>query len=420
MTKMKMLNEITAVSASSSDKFVGLRFVENSDGKTVPQVVFPHGYALPDDNNELRRDILNLFAILRKFRPRTGHHEEGENREFGNERSPEMDFPVMAYLYIIRDYLDKGYYVEKELHFKSSPKGKISWKRTIAKKRPQISENDIVYMDFIIRADRMNDDNMLAIIHKYCVYVSFELLGWLFTAFMPQKPLLKPDIRLYTTILKREIACSFNDSKKMLIKCMLQILADKKDDADTRKTSYFGTTKFYTVWEKLIDHIYGGVEDIDKFYPHASWFNMDGTEFKKSTKLRPDSIMKNGDKTYILDAKYYTYGIDRKDGTLPTSSDVQKQITYAENALEKNLGEKDKLYNAFILPHNGNKPETVAYATADWYSYSKNDIPDYFYIPAVLVDTRTVMTAYSAHDADAIQALADEITKAVGKIKNTE
>ena len=100
----------------------------------------------------------------------------------------QTELQLLSYQYIIQDFLAHGYYIEKEVQYAEATKGKISWKRTIQQQRPQIDGNNAVYLSFIVRQNKINDNNLITRIHEYCVYESFRNLGWLYTPAMPKKP----------------------------------------------------------------------------------------------------------------------------------------------------------------------------------------------------------------------------------------
>ncbi len=65
---------------------------------------------------------------------------------------------------------------------------------------------------------------MITIIHEYCVYESFDKMGWLFTNSMPQKPRIKFNYRMFKRHLMDKIASTFNDNNKMLFRNLLAII----------------------------------------------------------------------------------------------------------------------------------------------------------------------------------------------------
>ena len=79
-------------------------------------------------------------------------------------------------------------------------------------------------------------------------------------------------------------------------------------------------------------------ENPDKFYPTSIWRLLSGE--KTGSKMRPDAIRReeisnNGEnklfKYYILDAKYYKYGVSGSFSDLPNTDSVQKQVTYGRS-----------------------------------------------------------------------------------------
>ena len=55
-----------------SDNFVGIRF---SAG--IPEVIFPHGFNISDDEKERRKDVFRLLAVLQRFT----EHKEGDTSD---------------------------------------------------------------------------------------------------------------------------------------------------------------------------------------------------------------------------------------------------------------------------------------------------------------------------------------------------
>ena len=99
-----MINKYCLTSDKAGDLFVGIRFLDGS-----PQVIFPHGYAIPSDEKECRKDIFRLLGVLQMF----SNHEEGENVK--NQKKILAKLPISSYQYIIQDFLQNGYYTEKEV-----------------------------------------------------------------------------------------------------------------------------------------------------------------------------------------------------------------------------------------------------------------------------------------------------------------
>ncbi len=108
------------------DSFVGVK--ADTDDAVI---YFPIGYQLPPNDDDLRADINNLFYVLAAFMKEDKLIEESK---FAAPRT--VDFPMHAYLKVIRDFLRTGrYYIETDPRFKTDTKGNASWPRTVREQR---------------------------------------------------------------------------------------------------------------------------------------------------------------------------------------------------------------------------------------------------------------------------------------------
>jgi hypothetical protein len=112
----------------------------------------------------------------------------------------------------------------------------------------------------------------------------------------------------------------------------------------------------------MVDKIFRTVSDKSNYNPHLRFveendkdlegqkLDDDGdTNEKLRSTLRPDTIMACEDKTFVLDSKFYRYGMTGAKSHLPGAESVCKQMAYAEYVqTEMNV---DEVYNAFILPY---------------------------------------------------------------------
>lgn len=403
------------------DKFVGLRFI---DGKL--SIYFPVGYRKPDstDEKEVRRDILNLISVLSTF----GNKESPINNSILLS-SQKVCFPIHAYLYIINDFLNHGYYQQKEQIYRRSTSGKISWARTIKQIRPQLIDGSVVYLDFITHHTNHNENELITLIHKFCVHECFEKLGYLFSSYEPQKSPLTFNKNLFTAVIKNKASTTFNESELLLFKNMLDVI-NSMNSSGEKKDFIYGTDNFHHVWEQLVDQVYGE-SDKDFFYPKVYWKFKDSTKpfsfSEKRNSLRPDTIMitnrgKENQKIFVLDSKYYRYGATKNSNHLPDSASVVKQIAYAEyidnEANRQKLPEciapfvrGDKIFNAFILPGDCDKPENIGYVSADYVltQNSKISKKTYYKIYGILLDIKSLMYKHIPHDSKLISELASVI-----------
>ena len=406
------------------DKFVGLRFV---DGKL--SIHFPVGYTKPEnaDDKQIRLDILNLISVLSSF----GTPESLLHQTDVRLKSTQVTFPIHAYLFVINDFLNHGYYRSKEQIYKRTPSGKISWSRTIKQIRPQITNENAVYLEFITHRTNHNEAELITLIHKFCVYESFCKLGFLFSSFVPAKPPIAFNKNFFTSILQAKIALTFNENELLLFKNMLDIILFLDSSAD-KDNFIFGTNNFHHIWEQLVDSVYGE-KDKEKFYPKVYWhLNGSKADFsfgnsEKRNSLRPDTIMiqergKPEQKIFVLDSKYYQYGVTKNPNHLPDSASVVKQLAYAEYIDNTEIRSKlpedvrffiksGNIYNAFIMPADNESPENIGFVSSDYALPQDSEQAEkpYHKIYGILLDIRTLMHSHRPHNIQAIAELAQKI-----------
>ncbi|WP_296690580.1 LlaJI family restriction endonuclease [Treponema sp. UBA6852] len=420
-------NQISLKIAQSGSDFVGIKITQSERS-----VAFPMGYALKVSaldsskiKKEERNEILNLIkSIALCTLNKKGERVSALNGEIKN------DFPVKSMLFIIEDFLDRGiYYTEKEtLHTKSTG-GKINWSRTIKSVKPAVSESGITFLDFIVRKNRIQENQLITEIHKYCVHKCFEIFGFLYTSSFPEKGLLDEDDisknrKYYAQVLQEKIGSTYLESNIELFENLLNFINSFDSENETKEAAY-GTNCFQVVWESLVDSVFGNVQNKEKeeyFYPASRW-NFPDEKPKKNAPLRPDTIMivenplaKNRRKCFIIDSKYYSYTMLRKldfeedesgqesvlvHGSIPGTDSIQKQITYAQyidasmKSFDSEKREKYRfnpgdIFNVFILPEDNNIEEKLKYignAASDWHDGSKN----YHTVHAVTLDTKFLL-----------------------------
>ena len=384
------------------DRFVGVKADSNN-----AMIYFPMGYELPVQDDELRRDIKNLFQVLATFTEKTDRVLEMD--KFTAPQS--VDFPIQAYLNVINYYLDHNgsYYTETESTYKVDKRGKTDWGRTIKTQTPMVQGKSLLYLNQVVRVSTPDMNRLITRIHKYCVYESFERIGWLYTTNTPEQPDITFDKNMFIATLNTKLGSTNNDNDKSLFRSMIAMI-EFRDNQTIDKQFYFGTDRFETVWERLIDKVFG-VPNKDSYFPHGLWTERYGkNKGKPSSALEPDTIMIYGGKFYVLDAKYYRYGILPKygPGLLPQSSDINKQITYGQFVKNQKAPAGTQVFNAFIMPYNRTDNDfgisslfgNVAEAVGDWIDHP-GDPEIYEKVQGIVFDTRYLLKNYDGnHDSD--------------------
>ncbi len=277
-----------------ADSFVGIR-CENGD----VSVNFPLGFRVSEDERGLRKDIL---LLIRTIGATTARKDSAVLK--AEQVYDQTAFPVQAYMHVISDYYARGYYKEQETRHVVAGRGKIDWNRTIKTRKPYVDGNGVFYLDFVTRKSAVNENELVTQIHKYCVYESFEKMGWLYTDAMPARPQIKYNGKLFKRAVREKLRDTFQDRNRALFRSMLAIL-EYEGNQEGNKDYRYGTWRFEYVWEALVDRAYG-IADKKEYFPRTKW-KIGGKEFENAC-LEPDTIMVCQGDVYVLDAKYYKYG----------------------------------------------------------------------------------------------------------------
>ena len=428
---MRKLNEICSCEskANSETEFVGIRCEKSKeDGILKTSIIFPLGYFENNEalrerpEEELRECVVNLFTVLSDHSLQEQIHQDSSISTIAEELG-ETAFPMVSYLNVIRNFLNFGYLDEKEILYKKGANGKINWGRTIKAVKPVLTEDEqnLVYLDFIARKVNYNEDTLITQVHKFCVHDALTKLGFLLGIEPSEEPLLDFDYDLFCNAIHLKLAKTFNDRDLHLLADLARIVeylaGHKTEDGKVADDFYFGVNKFAPVWEAMVDRIFGklpaGVSR-DKFNPHCKWNLSSGLHGYENPNyaMRPDTIMALSSGVFVIDAKYYKFGVSRNPMDLPSSGSICKQIAYAEY-VETHLKEipafagmaSGDIYNAFIMPFcadDEGKMQFIGYCFGDW--KNPDDRP-YHKIAGVLLDMKSVMQDY-AYNGGAQENLA--------------
>lgn len=405
MNKLKNLKDICVVSSSTiDDNYVGIKFID----KEV-KVYFPLGYEIPEENTECRKSIINLMKTIS-----IGNRLNNSDSKVSMNNGKEDEIPFNSFIWIINDYLNNGLYTDKEKIYKQNQNGKINWKKTL-NTRFYISGKNVAYLNPYVEKNTL-EDNVITDIHAYCVKLSVEYIGWIFGNIpVPENNIVKSRYNYYITILNKEIIHSFDDRKKTLLINIKKIFEMSGGNNKSSLKNY-GTNQYEYVWEYMVNKVYG-TEDVNRYFPNSKYHLLGYDRTIESSSLRPDSILLVGNDIYILDSKYYKYGITHNPFHLPNTDSVQKQITYGEH-IENNFN-YDKIYNAFILPYNKYKNpfelseniEYVGFSESSWKNENRNKY--YEKVPIILIDTRYLIDCYTTCNDNNINKLIASIQKII-------
>lgn len=349
-----------------------------------PVFLFPCKYPDPWDDEIRNQDMLNILRIVDRYK---------EQKKVFDSYEEEKKFPFDAYLWIIKDYLENWYYVENEPEYTKVWNWKIDWKRTIKNNKIYVWLENIVYSELIKKRITYNSDNIITQIHKFCVNEALDKMGRYFgLSKQIEENVVMIDRLTMIQILQSEFIKTFIDSKKRLLLNMIRMLEGLDNNFKNSTRFDISTKDFEDVFEQLLRDQFWN-EDETKFNPTAQYYllQQDWSYFKqKAGELLPDVIMSDDNDIYVIDAKYYSYWFDNEIWSLPATSSIHKQITYAEDI--DNQWKYDTIYNLFMLPYNWEEfLKYTWYATTSW----KNNDKTYEKVHVVLIDMRSLINWFN-------------------------
>lgn len=397
------------------DTFVGIKS-EIVDNKQSLNIYFPIGYCISQNESDVRNEILQLLSILQEY-----NDTQSVVSSIAQEQLLKtVGFPVQAYFRVISEYINNGPYQIKEDEFKRGQSGAISWSQTRKKEKPIVTTQGFVYPIYRIRHHNETDKNLITEINQYCAYESFLKIGWLYNLPLIQKPIQTRGLEEYKIYLNNMTLYATKDNDKALFGAMKEIL-DFTNNKDWPEEFYFGTNKFEYIWERLVDETYGNQKKED-YFPKTKWILNIGNQ-KENKALEPDTIMKYGKDVYVLDAKYYKYGVTKNPQHLPESSSINKQISYGEYIKTHEKFENQRklgmnIYNAFLMPYDSthkpyDKENSKYYPIGEAIAAWKDNLEDYHRVQGILIDVKHLMANSIKPNYKEIEELSKQILKSL-------
>ena len=412
------------IKQENANEFIGIK-IKNGQ----PYVYVPYTFRISNDINKRNK---NLLMFLRSISLATKQNENIQtSHKEGNQ------WPVDSYLWIIYDFIDNGFYYNREKTYFNGTNGKIDWKKTL-KHTPVYSNGNVIYTEIVSSKVSPANDN-ISEIYKYCVMVSSQRIGWLFNFRLKLPFIQRLSINEMKYIVRKELNSTFDDIKRLRFNHMLKILSYIDDSTLNSLYHTYGIENYYYVFERMIDQYFKGISqnEISRYYPHGQWHLLpDLSKSIPSSELRPDTIHKRTDihgkkYTYIIDAKMYKYGgFDHSENPsygLPETTSIQKQITYGEYI--KNFIDSERyVRNTFVLPFNkeldrfknefssieyldkNRNLAFIGYCTGNWRTQYKSDrkLEEYEYVFTFLIDFNYLLMNYHKDNKD-IEKMFDKI-----------
>lgn len=396
-----------------SNDFVGMRIEDGEINIYVPQV-------FRKETNYKRDLLLFLKSISLIGNP------DKEKLNKGSDDTKDF-WPINSYLWMIQDYLENGFYYNREKIYTHSFSGKIEWKKTL-KQMPIYSDGNIIY-DKLVTSKMMASNDLIAQIYKLCLKQSVDKIGWVYNCNFKIEVQQIVSTSEMISVVRKELNNTFDDVKRMRFNHMLKILKTTEGNKMISNKYTYGIKNYYYVFETMVDKLFDGIKEFEKkkYNPNGYW-QLNNQNPRLASSLRPDTILKRNGTTYILDAKMYQYGVTHNVNDLPETQSIQKQITYGDHVL--NTLQNTKVRNAFILPYNKkldcfvNDPNTLKYndgnlayfgqAYTDW--RNTENPKDYEKVYAFGIDFNYLLENYNRPDYAIIDTLCKRIEELIKPI----
>ena len=409
---MKSKVEFIAPAQKGEYEYIGFDLEANAG-----RFVFPCRYiasgrenaADAEQEKEQKEEAKKIISLIKRVQ-----------KEFSLGGSGDESFQFYSMVWLIRNYIDNGYYTETERVVRRGDQGRIDWKHTLRHSGIYFDGNNLLYRDFYVQKNRLDEANLLAQIYKCCLAYSAECIGFLYNVSQTERSVFRmdssADVGFMFYHVQKELGRTFNSYKQMLLRHLLTILKGRQ--GKIRAVSLCMHDKeFEYVFEFLVNSVFG-TEVVQDFYNEYCYVIGDNHNRFSASKLRPDTIMKNPMASesvepdfYVIDAKYYNYGYTGNPRDLPQASAIAKQIGY-NYYLRDNYNETDEnrkeFYSIFLLPFaKGDEYdyiEYIGYATNSSSSANKMDKEDKKMdkVAVCRVDLKTLVDVYFnvAHKKD--------------------
>ena len=409
---MKSKVEFIAPAQKGEYEYIGFDLESNAG-----RFIFPCRYiasgrenaADAEQEKEQKEEAKKIISLIKRVQ-----------KEFSLGGSGDESFQFYSMVWLIRDYIDNGYYTETERVVRRGDHGRIDWKHTLRHSGIYFDGKNLLYRDFYVQKNRLDEANLLAQIYKCCLAYSAECIGFLYNVSQTERSVFRmdssADVGFMFYHVQKELGRTFNSYKQMLLRHLLTILKGRQ--GKIRAVSLCMHDKeFEYVFEFLVNSVFG-TEVVQDFYNEYCYVIGDNHNRFSASKLRPDTIMKNPMASesvepdfYVIDAKYYNYGYTGNPRDLPQASAIAKQIGY-NYYLRDNYNETDEnrkeFYSIFLLPFaKGDEYdyiEYIGYATNSSSSANKMDKEDEKMdkVAVCLVDLKMLVDVYFnvAHKKD--------------------
>lgn len=316
-------------------------------------IIFPKYKKIVKENFEDRQYMNLLFEVLDKYSQSSLQETYLIEKSY---LSDEKIFNLFAlYKRLVEDYIEYGLYEREYETQELCGDGEINWERTVNELEGIINKN-IVYLNYYTCEEEKEKENQIKNIQKYLLSKAvkyFNKLEFIKNLQIELDFYIEEKIDSIEDSIQKidmELMNVFSERKIEILKILKEILKEEQHFF-MEGVALYGTKNFYNVWEVVCQEVFGNNNSYRKKIPRPRWIEYESKKITEVSTLIPDITYLQGEKFYILDAKYYSIEFNDEGKLIsraPGVSDIGKQFLY-EKSLEKLLENKE-IYNAFIYP----------------------------------------------------------------------
>lgn len=327
-------DQFMSIRSSGSISFTGIVW----GSKLAPTVFLPKGSIIPKERGQQQKIIGVLLKCLQRY------ESSASKAQSSNTHSDGLSCPELQLLEL---YQRNGLYSNRESHSSSKLSGAIDWKRSINSGNPTVNtDGTLFYLDTIKRGYRLNETQIRKI-NAALVHQAISEFSWLIPVRACDEVMAAQRMAFSNEtairLINIELSQQFSNEKIRILKLLLAVLENRLTSSKS-VGSLFGTARFEHVWEHMISSYLADQKNEFKGLAVPAYVHHSGVVAESAANSpRPDTILHEGGRVAIIDAKYYDFATSK-----PQWSDLVKQFFYAKTF--NTTFEKSKVSNWLVVP----------------------------------------------------------------------
>ena len=252
--------EYSIVNISDGKSYIGVSRLKNGEADRT-SITVPYGHVFPgsvDSKDKvnvirLRRFVRVIQKVLNSYSAQRKYEKEAKGL-----------YNLKYAINIIHDYLSLGRYVEYESTFKESDSGKINFKQTIKRIRPQLINGNLFYDSFIMNKKRVVENSIVSLVQENIINHFMENGG---DVLFGQSLRIETAKRIDFTnadvckrtklLLREELINTFNSRKQSLIRWGISYLDILLNPDYENKGDWDYAIPASSFWQSIVDYVFG-------------------------------------------------------------------------------------------------------------------------------------------------------------------